>query len=789
MKIPLSWLKEFISLHESTASISEILTQTGIEVDAICHVGKNLYNCYAVLVRSVVPHPQDTKLCIAMVFDGHAVHPVVCSAQNCRESIMTAWAKPGAQLGEVAIRETEIKGSLSYGMLCSEKELGLSDNHDGIVELPAEIQPGTSLGQLYQDDILEVSLTPNLGHCLSMLGIARELSSALNRPYQAASLGYTELESLKMPVSVQINDKEKCFAYNLGLIRDVTVGPSPFWLKTRLQNAGIRSINNVVDCSNYIMLALGIPTHVFDADTITSGKIKVRSDLNFDNFCTLDGKERNIPPGVLMICDDEKPLAIAGLMGGQSSAVTESTTNILVEGAHFSPQALRASMKTLYLRSESANRFEKGIDAANVYTGLTQLMALILECAGGYSDSKILQHVVSMPPITTLTLKISNVNRILGTTLSLSEIESILSRLEMKTREIKQGYLEVDIPTYRRDITREIDLVEEIARVYGFNNLPISLAYHTDSTALHDPVFIFENKIRALLIAQNLQECIHCDLISPEDAKETAKEAFKESELIHVLHPSALEQSTLRASLLPGFLATARHNFDRGQKNLSLCEVGKIHYKEHNHFHECGCIGILLSGDSSFYHYHPKPRKFDFYDLKGKIENIGRELGINNLCFAKSHNPRYHSGRQATLTAGDLTIGILGQLHPLWLEKYGIEQPVYFAELSLKELYSASNALDKMKPLNDFPLITRDWTFSYAKEATVGVITDFINTLDIPYLESFHLLDIYAKQTAVEQNLTFRFIYRDSQRTLKSEEVDASQKLLEEKVTRRLLVK
>ncbi len=783
MKIPLSWLSEFLGpLHQK--EVAERLTLLGIEVEKIEETPLAFSGVVVGKVLSAARHPNAERLQVAAVTDGTEEYQVVCGAPNCRAGIKVAFAKIGASLKDPEGKHSKIKkGKLrdveSFGMLCSSKELGLGIDEDGIIELPENWALGADLSIFYSDPVLEIALTPNLGHCMSVIGLARELGASFNRKVQKPAFSLKEESSF--PFKIVVEDQEKCLRYASRLIEGVTVGPSPDWLRKRLEACGLRSINNIVDITNYVMMELGQPLHAFDADKIADQKIIVSSSTSAGQITTLDEKNREIPVGTLLICDPKHPLAIAGVMGGLDSAAKERTKNLLLEAALFAPPAIRKAAKRMDLKTDSSARFERGIDPNNVVFALDRAAFLIQQMAGGKVSSLFDFKKENFLP-KKLVLGLSKMNELLGTHLSLSEAVEALVRLEMEVS-TSNDLLHVTVPTYRNDISIQADLVEEVARIYGYNNLPHPTPLYPTSTIPHAPIYIFEQEVRRFLLQQGLQECMTCDLIGPELAKLTEEKGLGPESLISVLHPRSIDQSVLRASLLPGLLQVAQHNFSRQEYDLSLFEVGRIHFKAGEEHKEQSCAGILLTGKDRPHHFDRKSEDVDFLDLKGVIENL-----IPQAIFEPAHLQTLHPGRQAQVKIGEEVVGVFGEVHPRLAKALDLLKPLFFAQLNLHDLFRFKKREKKISPLPAFPGSERDWTLSLKEELPIEAAFQAIASCKSRLLESFFLLDLYKSEKIGKdrKNATFRFIYRDLNKTIEIETVDREHQRLTQFVAEKL---
>ncbi|NGX39887.1 MAG: Phenylalanine--tRNA ligase beta subunit [Chlamydiae bacterium] len=654
-------------------------------------------------------------------------------------------------------------------------------------ESPEEISQALTLAGLEEegmeevdgDVIFEIGLTPNLGHCMSLFGMARELSAILNLPLREKLLSFKESGVLTSElISVSIEAKEECLSYSCRLVQSIAVGPSPDWLVDRLERSGLRSVNNVVDIGNFVMYETGQPLHMFDYDKLQEKEITVKMSDGNESMVTLDNETRVIPKGALLIADGKKAIAFAGVIGEESSAVTDSTKNVLIEAAHFTPQSVRKTSKLLNLRTDSSARFERGIDPLRVEYALDYAAQLLTELAQGEICTGIVRELTApyIPHILELSPK--RTNQILGTELSIHEMSSLLERLEIKVLSETPEKIKVEVPSYRNDLRAEIDLIEEVGRMYGFNNIPRKRPRHSSSSITHAPLFLIEEESRAQLVAQGLQECLTCDLISPKLSEITLEKALDKEALIHVLHPASIDQSVLRPSLLPGLLEVIKFNIDRQNTTIAAFEVGHIHFKQGEETFGEPAAGIILTGLSAPYHHDPKAREVDFFHLKGHVENFLTSIGIEGVIFSCSHLQNFHPGRQATAKIGDSQIAALGEVLPQHLRSLGISQRVYYAELNLHDLLRLERKQVKAKALPAYPGSERDWTITLSDRVLTGDVLDEISLLESPLLEKVTLLGLYKSEKIGKdrKNVTFRFLYRDLEKTIEAAEVEKEHK-------------
>ncbi|MCC6127813.1 MAG: phenylalanine--tRNA ligase subunit beta [Chlamydiae bacterium] len=775
MKLPLSLLKEFIDTALAPVRIAETLTLLGIEVDAVLHPTPPFTGVVVGEVLSVRPHPNAEKLQIAEVSDGKGVHQIVCGASNCRAGIKTAFATIGATLPDpsgnpFSIKAAKLRGVESFGMLCAISELmGVEDQSSGILELPLDLEPGQNLLKLIWDPVFELSLTPNLGYCLSAKGVARELSASLNIPLKLACLEkFPAKRPCNMHISVERSDL--CPRYIGQMIKQVTIKASPFWLEQTLKAAGIRPINNAVDITNYILLKWGQPMHAFDADLVEGNSINVSLAKKPFSFLCLDQIEREVPEGSLLICDSQKPVALAGVMGGANSAVSEKTQNIFLEAAFFDPTSIRNTSKKMGLRSESSLRFEKGIDPDAMMSALEEALKLFETLCEARIESASVDHYPKLFSPKKISCRSSRVQNLLGCKISLHEIGEIFERLGFTASLQEKDTWLVSIPPYRFDVQEEIDLVEEVARIYGYNAIDRKRPLYTTTSLPHDPAFLFERQLRERLISLGLQEVITADLISPKLSELAIEERAARVQFLQVLHAKSEDYSILRPSLLPGFLQTVQYNMDQKNPSFEGFEIGRIYFEEKGKNIELSVAGIFLTGKTGPQHWDQKPPDTDFYDLKGLLENLFEALKVSDISYSASKHPSFHPGQQASIYLKGQLIGSFGQVHPTLLQPLDIRQSVLYAELLLSPLLAAQKPFPIMQPIPLFPSSERDWTIALPKNSSVQPILDALHGFQSPLLEKVELIDLFVSES---QNATFRFTYRSLAKTICFEEVEA----------------
>lgn len=781
MRFPLSWLKEFVSTTLPSSEIGKKLTMIGLEVDKIEVKGETLSPSIVVgFVVSTERHPNADRLTVAKVSDGLEEFQVVCGAPNCRPGIKTAFAKIGTELcdaeGSFVIKKSKLRGVESFGMLCSAKELSLGEESDGIIELPQEFEVGVSLKKAMEKEALfEISLTPNLNHAGSIMGVAREFAAALET---AITLPQVKLKEGQKPVqesiSIEIEDAESCPRYMSRVVDNVKVGPSPDWLKARLEACGIRSINNVVDVTNYVLLELGHPLHAFNYHKIDKETIVVRSAKEGEKLVTLDGKERVFESSMLLICDKTKPLAIAGIMGGANSEVGESTTKVVIEAACFNPASIRKTSKKLGFYTDASKKFERGVDPNLIPYALDRAAELIQLVAGGEIEKGAIDSKAKDFPELMIGCRLSRINELLGLSLSRGEVETIFESLTFTYQWDGEDQFIVSVPTFRNDIKAEVDLIEEVARLYGYDNIPKKPTDFLASSIPHVPIYLLEKTVRFKMLKEGLQEFLTCDLIGPGILDIVGDQNIPEEMFVKVLNPTSIEQSILRTSLLPGLLSVVKLNHDRQNPNLSGFEIGRIHWKDGEHYEEQSVLGLVLTGKSSPHHWSEKGRDVDFFDLKGIVENLLNDLGIHSFECKNLNLKSFHSGRQASFFVNGQEVGSIGEVHPAIQRRLDVPNRILFGEFNLQTLLGMSLTKEQIKPLPLYPSSERDWTVTIKKTVSYDVLSRMIKEHASPLLEEFFIKDVYLSEKIGEdfQNLTLHFVYRDPLKTIQNDTVD-----------------
>ncbi|WP_320055801.1 phenylalanine--tRNA ligase subunit beta [Desulfuromonas thiophila] len=799
MIVTYNWLKEYVDFSLSPEELSHRLTMAGLEVDAMDHLGAGLDSVIVARLETVEPHPQADRLTCCQVNTGSEVIPVVCGATNHRAGDLVALATVGSVLpGDFKIKKSKIRGYESRGMLCSETELGLARESAGILILPPDLPLGEPLFSALQlkDVRYEIGLTPNRADCLSVVGIAREVAaiagSRLRLPQPAAvpetSDGIADL------ARVDIDQPDMCPRYMARLIRSVTIGPSPQWLVRRLETLGLRSINNVVDVTNYVLMELGHPLHAFDFNRLRGGRIQVRAAQEGDRFTTLDGQERLLQSGDAVICDAVGPVALAGIMGGENSEINDQTRDVLLESAYFDPLTIRRTSKRLGIHSESSHRFERGADIAMVPLALERAAVLIQQLAGGELVRGTLDSYVRPLLPRTLQLRRQAANGLLGLDLSLTRMAALLESIGLACRELPDERLEVVVPTGRHDLEREVDLVEEIARLHGYDEIPVTLPVSRILLQKPDARQQLIGRVRDQLVAQGASELINYSFVSPTlwDRLQLADDDPRRQN-VRILNPLTEEQSVMRTSLVPSMLETLARNLSYRNTDLTLFELRPVFRVSDQDLPQEGLrLCLALTGRRMPEGWAQTDQMVDFFDLKGLIEGLAQALNLGSVSFvAGSGEPFLHPGKSCCLWSGGLQprqLGVLGELHPVVQDCFELPQPVFIADLDVEALVALGSAPVCFTPISRYPDVTRDSAFLVDAEVPAQALLDVVQQMRLVDLDEVVLFDLYTGSGVPEgkKSLAIRARYRSREKTLTDEEISQMHGRLVKEVLKKL---
>lgn len=791
MKFTLSWLSGFVSTADlDPEALAEKLTMLGLEVDAVTRLYQGLEQILTAEVLSVKKHPNADRLTLCEVNTGEETVQVVCGAPNVHPGMITAIARPGVRLPDgMKIKKAKVRGEQSLGMLCSARELGLSEDHEGIMELNGSIAAGIPLTEALEldDTMIEVDLTPNRPDCASVLGIAREVAGFTGRPLQMPVAQATELDGTGIDFSVTIEDPALCPRYAARKLTGVTIGPSPWWLQRQLLAVGLRPINNIVDITNFVMLDYGQPLHAFDFQKIRQGKIVVRCPQEGETkFTTLDGAERTLDQNMLMICDGEGPVAVAGVMGGMDSEVTAETTEVLLESACFDPVSIRRTARRLNLPSEASYRFERGVDPNITLLAMERAVRLMVELAGATVVENGVDAYPGQKPLFELDLRVERVNSLLGLSLDSEAIAAYLQAIEFQVAGVGKPVLHVVVPSFRPDIEREVDLVEEIARLYGYNEIPTTMPKIGMDYPDRDPLRTLRQKIASVCTGRGFFEAINYSFV---DAKHLELMRLPEDDsrrkLTKLLNPLTEEQSVMRSMLLPGLLENLQRNINHQQPDLKLFEVGKVFIQQEQdvqpeeQYQLCAvCCGLRYPGATPIYF---SEQKSDLLDIKGLAEDIVESLRLQGtsgsldfVIHPDSCQPYAEPSLSVSLVDGDQEIGRMSQVKTEILQDMGIKQPVCFFECNLNLLNDLPVTKKQFVPIPRYPLMKRDIALLVPEQVPAGDLLDAVRNHRAEHVESVEIFDVYSGKPieAGMKSVALSVTYRSPEKTLDDVTVD-----------------
>lgn len=765
MRVSFNQLKEMVDFPYTPSQLAENLTMIGLEVKRVEAVGQ-LKGVVVGKILEVKDHPNADKLKIVKVDTGKKILPLVCGAPNVEEGKFVAVAFEGAQLpGNVRVKKVKIRGVNSPGMICSERELGLGEDHSGVMIFPSHLPLGDKLSHALglEDYVLDLEVTPNRGDCFSILGIAREVAALIGGELRVPSCHIKKEDTIReknLP-SIHIKDPDLCSFYGARVIKGVKVAPSPLWLRWKILLSGAKPVNNVVDVTNYVMWEMGEPLHPFDLDTLTGSQIVIRRAKQGEILFTLDNKQRRLSRDMLVIADAKNCVALAGIMGGGETETKPTSKNIFLEAAYFNPVSVGKTSRKLGLSSEASTRFERGVDPAVVKKALDRASYLIQKIAGGEVVDPLLEEGELPLKRRKIYFRPSRVMRITGLRISSVTSKKILLSLGFKIREDK-GRWEVHVPTHRGDVEREIDLVEEVARIYGYNKIGMSLPQLGAGGGKEEDREGVKSSLRSLLAGCGFYEVITPPLVG-EKLLLTIKEPADKTPGIR--NPLSLEQKFLRPYLSPQILEVASFNYSQEAKSLRLMETGKVFTKGKKGWKENSCLaGVVVEGT------------FDFYRVKGIVEVIFEKLRIEGVKFHPSYFPYLHEAESALIKKGKDTVGFMGKLNPELSEQLKLLPQTYLFELNLDLVASLSGEEEKYQPLPRFPSVKRDLSIVIREDIPAEDVREYI-IKKAEHVEKVKFFDFYqgAHVPSGHKSISFSLIFRHPERTLTDDEVNAIQ--------------
>ena len=792
MKVTLNWLKQYVDFNWSPKQLAERLTMLGIEVEGVETLGGEFEGVVVAQVLASEKHPNADKLSVCRVADGSGERQIVCGAKNFKVGDKVPLILPGSSLpakgGEppMTIKAGRIRGVESQGMMCSPAELGMASDADGLLILPPDAKVGQPLaehlGRPAGDVVYDLEITPNRPDLNSAIGIAREISALTGNTLRLpeARLSHEGSANAAALVGVRIDDADLCPRYTARVIRGVRIGPSPDWLRQALERIGQRSINNVVDVTNFVMMEVGQPLHAFDYHLVARDAAKpdsppqiiIRRAGDGEGFVTIDGAKHTLDNSMLVIADPTRAIALAGVMGGQNSEINERTANVLLESAHFNPQNIRATSRKLDLRTESSYRFERGGDVEVADWASRRAAQLIVETAGGEIASGVVDVYLKPVPAKRIALRHKKVEETLGVSISAEENVTYLAALGLRVVETNAEQCVIEAPSFRVDLKREIDLVEEIARLHGVDKIPAAPPRHALGQNAFDAAHDELASARRLLIGLGLNEAQGQTLVSSKSPALIARD------LAALRNPLSSEMDVLRPSLLPGLLEALRHNLNHKSNDVALFEIGRVFTQHAGQIVEQRRVAFALTGQrhAPFWAGAERGAKYDIYDLKGLLEEFLEQFGVRGMSFAKRTASNTLWAESATISLGKIELGEIGQIMPGLARQFDLRDPALLAELNMDQLLARRSVSRGFKPLPAFPSIRRDVAMIVPDATTHVAVLEAVKQARPANLEGVQLFDVFRGQNvpAGHKSVAYAFTYRHAERTLTDEEANAA---------------
>ena len=788
MRVPLKWLADYVSSDWTPEHVAERLTMAGLEVGAIERIGDTWDGVHVALVTDVQPHPNADRLRLVTVDMGGNTATVVCGAPNVATGQKVAFAGVGARLidghtGELAVlKPAKIRGVVSAGMVCSEKELGLSDDHTGTVELPLDAPIGVPLTEYLGDAVLDLELTPNRPDCLSVIGVAREVAALCGRPLTLPTVTYTcdetDVDSL---VDVSIQNGSDCHRYCATVVRGVKPGESPDWMQSRLKACGMRPISNIVDITNYVMLEYGQPLHAFDYDTIAGRKIVVRRARPGEVFTTLDDVERTLNPEILLIADgDLRAIGIAGIMGGSNTEVSDSTSTVLLEAATFNQAVIRRGSAHLGLRTEASARFDKGLHPEFALAAIRRATQLLVDLCGGTAARGVHDAYPWPVPLRQVILPIHEVPRLSGMDVPRDEIDRTLAALgfeQVSADDLSSTFM---VPFWRGDAVGSADLVEDVIRILGYDRIPVGTPrFTTAAVSVPADLWDFKGKLRRLIAGAGFQEILTYSLVSRDKLAQLTPGAPLSAEPLRIANPMSKDQEHLRTSLRASLLDVIARNRRREQSPARVFELSRVYLPQGDGLpEERETVCAMLYGTAEPLSWLHGDRQLDFYDAKGAVEFLLHKCGIEAR-FVPSRDPGLFPGRQADIMVEGNALGVVGQLHPSVARTFEIDPLTLMFELDVARLMAHSREIAEYEPLSRFPSAERDLALVLDEAVTYESVHDIIACFGLVAQTS--LFDSYRGEQVPPGKKSFavRVVFQAPDRTLTDAEVnEVLQKIL-----------
>jgi phenylalanyl-tRNA synthetase beta chain len=785
MKISYNWLKQYIDIPESAEEIGKVLTSTGLEVENVeVHetVKGGLKGLVIGEVLTCIKHPGADKLSITTVdVGGEKPSQIVCGASNVAAGQKVVVATPGTTIyptkGEpFTIKLAKIRGEQSEGMICAEDEIGLGENHAGIIVLDTKVANGTSAAEFFKiesDYVLEIGLTPNRADAASHIGTARDIKAATKRELKWPSIDYFNVDNQNLTIPVTVENTDACPRYSAVTISGIIVKESPAWLKNRLHAIGLTPINNIVDITNFICHELGQPLHAFDADKIDGKKVLIKTLPAGTKFKTLDGKERALSGSDLMICNaNSEGLCIAGVFGGINSGITENTKNIFLESAYFSPQYIRKTGMLHQLKTDASFRYERGTDPNLTVYALKRAALLIKELAGGQISSEVIDVYPIKIENRVFEVKDKNVNRLIGKMLSREEIFGILERLDIKISNKKEDSFTVSVPPYRVDVVHQADIVEEILRIYGLNNIELSSTAGTDyiSSFPEQDITKYKRTIGESLVSSGFYEILTNSLTNI--AYQQKQNLKFEGEPVEILNKLSEEQGILRQTMLFTGLEVCAHNINRRQKDLKLYEFGKIYWKDGGKYHEQERLALYVTGNYETENWQNRTKAITYHDLAQHVAYIIEKSAIKEVKQEKLNDILFDYGMK--FFRGKKEIGKIGKVKSALLKDFGIKQEIFYADLDTFLLFNSANPKFEVQEVPKFPEVRRDLSLVLDKQVTFEQIEELVHSTEKRLIREIIAFDVYEGDKIPQGKKAYAlgFTLLDETKTLTDEEIE-----------------
>ncbi|KZY30033.1 MULTISPECIES: phenylalanine--tRNA ligase subunit beta [unclassified Oleiphilus] len=772
MKFSEQWLREWVNPSIGTDDLLHQITMAGLEVDGMDPVAGEFTGVVVGEVLSKEQHPDADKLSVCQVSDGKETVQVVCGAANVREGLKVPFAKIGAVLpGNFKIKKAKLRGVESFGMLSAESELGLAESSDGLMELPVDAPVGACIREYLglDDNCIDVDLTPNRSDCLSIAGLAREVG-VLNKENVTKPQIESVVSESELTFKVNLQDTEGCPKYLGRVIEGVDLTkPSPLWLQEKLRRCGLRSIDPAVDVTNYILLELGQPMHAFDLDKL-NGSINVRQAENAEKLTLLDGQEVELRDDTLVIADENTPLAIAGIMGGEASGVSATTQNIFLECAFFAPLAIAGKARSYGLHTDSSHRFERGVDYALQHEAMERATRLLIDIVGGKAGPIVEESdAETLPKSSTVTLRETKVESLLGLKVETAEIEEILTRLGLEVVDRAEGQWTFAVPSYRFDIAIEPDLIEEIGRVYGYNKLPKTTALGSMKLRAVDEDIFPQDYLADRLVSLGYQEAITYSFVD----EETQKLVTPEEQGIALANPISADLAVMRTSLWPGLLKALSYNQKRQQPRVKFFETGLKFVQEGEEIVQTRMISGVVSGTVQNENWCNESRAIDFFDVKADLENLLFSIDPT-VAFEKGEHAALHPGQTAQIVKNGKKIGYLGAIHPKLQKSLDLNGSVYLFELCLIE--TVQGQVPSFDGVSKYPEVRRDLAILIDHEIPFRDVEQIVRDNAGEDLVNLNVFDVYSGDNLAEngKSLGLGLVWQRSDRTLNDEEINES---------------